>query len=151
MNVTYVQTYPYDTSNDDLQRLTALIDEINERLEVLSDACYLDEIEKLWIELCGIQYILNTAILGVCEDNANSSAACTFACQQVQSTDEYVFEASEAYAEMYLNILRSVCAETHTFTFQEAEPEEYAEAKAAEERDKNAPESFTFSQDRNTK
>lgn len=131
----------------EIEKLEEKIAEANERLELLSDKGQIDP-DTLYIEILGIDYVPNTFDLIVIDEDIFYISLDL--CNYSGSSQEYIdLEVSEEYFNKYLDKLRRQCAETLTITFQEAEPEEYKEAKAAEEAMKHPDfkEVFEFSPD----
>ncbi len=136
----------YGISPEREKALTNDIEEANERLQVLGDAGNLDN-AMTNVTVLGLDYVVEEIFLGVSEENQHADGNCTFRCSD--SLDNYEFVASDKFFDEYLGILRTWCITTHTWTFQEAEPEEYKEAKAAEKamHDPSFKETFEFSKD----
>lgn len=133
-----------------LEQLQKDIEEANERIEVLGDACHLYE-DPLMIELCGITYSINNFITSneELEEDVEESEIYAHCYEYAGIGNFYKIKVSQEFLKEYLNKLRRKCIETHTWTFEEAEPEEYKAAKAAEEAMKNPDfkEIFEYSED----
>jgi len=125
------------------------IDEANARLQVLGDANHLNKTVN--VNVLGFNYVVEEIILGVEEKYYHSDGNITFKCSD--GADDYEFVASDEFFDAYLGKLRALCAATNTLLFEEAEPQEYAEAKAAAEAMKNPDfkETFAYTEDNTIK
>lgn len=130
---------------EEIEQLEKDIDEANERIEVLGDNEKIDE--DLLFKIFGFDYEPSSFSL---ERENDKEPEITI---QFHKWNEYnyypEFPVGELFFKEYLHKLRKKCIETNTWTFEEAEPEEYKEAKAAEEAMKSSDfkEVFEYSED----
>lgn len=130
---------------EEIEQLKKEIDEANERIEVLGDAEKIDE--NLLFKIFGFDYEPIEFLLR-CDDEEKSDSKIMLRFHKWDDYNYYPeFPMGELFFREYLDKLRRKCIETNTWTFEEAEPEEYKEAMAAIERDKNGSEIFEYSED----